>query len=267
MITALSHYIEGRWVAPIQEEVIQQDACTGEGIGFCSSESLDFSSILEYGRKTGSAALRKMTFRQRGLMLKQLALYLHERRHHYYPLSYQTGATKADSWVDIEGGIGTLFAYASLRRQLSDQRWLVDGETVNLSKMGTFIGTHVQVPRTGVAVHINAFNFPIWGMLEKVAVNWLAGMSAVVKPSEYTSFLTEAMVRDIIQSGILPEGSLQLVQGRGHGILDAVDSRDVVTFTGSANTGLRLKSMPAIAQQSVVFNMEADSLNAAIPGT
>jgi oxepin-CoA hydrolase/3-oxo-5,6-dehydrosuberyl-CoA semialdehyde dehydrogenase len=269
----LHHYIEGRWVAPSREEFVQVDANNGEYIGACSTEGLDFGAILDYGRRVGGPALRRMTFRERGLMIKKLALHLNEICKKYYALSYQTGATKADSWVDIEGGIGTLFAYGSLRRQMGDQRWYVDGDPVNLSKEGTFVGTHVMVPRQGVAVHINAFNFPIWGMLEKVAVNWLAGMPAVVKPSEVTSFLTEAMVRDIIASGILPEGSLQLVQGSGVGILDPVDSQDVVTFTGSAATGRKLKSLPHLLDRAVPFNMEADSLNAAVlapdaaPGT
>jgi len=269
----LPHYIQGQWVNPRQEEFVQRDASTGELIGACSTAGLDFADILAYGRQVGGPALRKLTFQERGLMLKRLALYLNERRQRYYPLSYQTGATKADSWVDIDGGIGTLFAYASLRRQLGDQPWYVDGEMVRLSKEGTFVGTHVLVPRQGVAVHINAFNFPIWGMLEKIAVNLLAGMPAVVKPSEITSFLTEAMVRDIVASGILPAGSLQLVQGSGVGILDGVTGQDVVTFTGSASTGRKLKAHPRILHEAVPFNMEADSLNAAIlardaaPGT
>ncbi|MEL7427035.1 MAG: phenylacetic acid degradation bifunctional protein PaaZ [Bacteroidota bacterium] len=262
----LQHYIEGKWVNPTRDEFIQRDASTGTVIGGCSTEGLDFGSILSYARRVGGPALRKMTFRERGLMLKKLALHLNDICKKYYALSYQTGATRADSWVDIEGGIGTLFAYASLRRQLGDQRWYVEGEAARLSQEGTFIGTHVLVPRQGVAVHINAFNFPIWGMLEKVAVNLLAGMPAVVKPSEITSFLTEVMVRDIIASGILPEGSLQLVQGSGVGILDTVGSQDVVTFTGSASTGRKLKGLSRITEEAVPFNMEADSLNAAILG-
>lgn len=269
----LAHYIQGKWTPPSQEEFLQHDASTGELIGSCSSEGLDFADILDYGRTIGGPALRAMSFRQRGLMVKQLALHLQSIAKKYYALSYQTGATKADSWVDIEGGIGTLFAYGSLRRQLGDQRWYVDGEAAKLSPEGTFIGTHVMVPRHGVAVHINAFNFPIWGMLEKVAVNLLAGMPAVVKPSEVSSFLTEAMVRDIVASGILPEGSLQLVQGSGIGIIDSVNSQDIITFTGSAATGRKLKAHPRVLHEAVPFNMEADSLNAAIlapdaaPGT
>ncbi|MCB0635685.1 MAG: phenylacetic acid degradation bifunctional protein PaaZ [Lewinella sp.] len=262
----LQHYLQGKWVDPTQEEHVQHDAITGEAIGACSSEGLDYQSIYNYGRRVGGQALRQMTFYERGLMLKRLALHLHGLRKQYYPLSYRTGATKGDSWVDIDGGIGTLFAYASLRRQLGDQRWFVDGEAARLSKEGTFIGTHVLVPRQGVAVHINAFNFPIWGMLEKLAVNWLAGMPAIVKPSEVTSFLTEAMVRDIIASDIVPEGALQLVQGGGHGILTPADSQDVITFTGSAKTGRLLKALPNIIDRAVPFNMEADSLNAAILG-
>ncbi len=267
------HYLQGQWTPHDGAGLPQYNAITGEVIATCSSTDLDFDSILEYGRKVGGPALRKMTFQERGRMLKALALHLHGIRKKYYPLSFQTGATKADSWVDIDGGIGTLFAYASLRKKFPDQRFYVDGEAVNLSKEGSFIGQHIMTPRHGVAIHINAFNFPIWGMLEKVSVNLLAGMPAVVKPSEMTAFLTEAMVRDIIASGILPEGALQLVCGKGVGILDPVMEQDVVTFTGSASTGRKLKAHPPILEHAVTFNMEADSLNAAVlapdaePGT
>ena len=171
-----------------------------------------------------------------------------------------------DSWIDIEGGIGNLFANASLRKKLGDQTYFVEGEPVGLSKGGTFMGHHIMVPKTGVAIHINAFNFPIWGMLEKCAVNWLAGMPAVVKPATLTSYLTEAMVRDIIDSGILPEGSLQLICGSARGILDYIETGDMVTFTGSATTGQMLKSHKKLIEQSVHFNMEADSLNCAVLG-
>ena len=229
--------------------------------------------MLEYGRKTGGHTLRKMTFQQRGRMIKSMALYLHEKRKSYYPISYKTGATKSDSCVDNEGGIGKLLANATLRKKFPDQPYYVDGEMAPLSKGGSFIGQHIMVPKEGVAVHINAFNFPIWGMLEKCAVNWLAGMPAIVKPATLTSFLTEAMVRDIIASGILPEGALQLISGSARGILDHVTSQDVVTFTGSADTGRMLKSTPQIINEAVPFNMEADSLNCiilgqdAVPGT
>ena len=199
-------------------------------------------------------------------MLKALALYLLEKKDQYYAVSSYTGATKVDSWIDIEGGIGNLFANASLRKQFPDLPYYVDGSAVPLSKNGTFIGHHIMVPKEGVAVHINAFNFPIWGMLEKIAVNLMAGVPAVVKPSEYTSFLTEVVVRDIVASKILPEGALQLLVGLGRGIIDHVDSRDTVTFTGSAATGILLKAHPQIISQSVSFNLEADSLNATVLG-
>ena len=269
----VKNYVLGDWVEGEGIEVSFQHAISGETIGTCSSKGLDYEHILRYGREKGSNALRKMTFQQRGEMLKSLALYLHKRKDQFYQLSTATGATKIDSWIDIEGGIGNLFANASLRRQFPDLPYHVDGQAAPLSKNGTFIGHHIMVPRRGVAVHINAFNFPIWGMLEKIAVNFMAGVAAVVKPSEHTSFLTTAMVKEIIKSGFLPEGSLQLIPGLGRGILDHVDHRDVVTFTGSGSTGKILKSHPNILAHSVPFNMEADSLNAcvlgkdAVPGT
>jgi oxepin-CoA hydrolase/3-oxo-5,6-dehydrosuberyl-CoA semialdehyde dehydrogenase len=262
----LHNYILGKWTPHEGEGLPQYNAVTGELIATCSSEGLDFAAIMDYGRRVGGPALRKMTFPERGRMLKALALHLTDIKKKYYDISYWTGATKADSWVDIDGGIGTLFAYASLRRQFPDSPFYVDGEAARLSKEGTFIGHHIMVPKQGVAIHINAFNFPIWGMLEKISVNLLAGVPAVVKPSELTSFLTEAMVRDIIKSGILPEGALQLVNGSGVGILEPVTAQDVVTFTGSASTGRMLKSLPQIIENAVPFNMEADSLNAAILG-
>jgi len=269
----LNNLIMGKWVPHDGDGLPQYDAVTGDLIATCGSEGLDYAAMMDYARRVGGPNLRKMTFYQRGLMLKHLAIYLNGIRKKYYPLSYRTGATKMDSWVDIDGGIGTLFAYGSLRRNMPDTKFYVDGDTVGLSKGGSFIGQHVMVPKKGVAVHINAFNFPVWGMLEKLSVNLLAGMPAIVKPSEITSFLTEAFVRDIIDSGILPEGAIQLVCGQGHGILDPLMEQDVVTFTGSASTGKKLKSHPAILEHAVPFNMEADSLNAAVlapdatPGT
>ncbi len=262
----LEHYILGKWTPYEGKELPQYNAITGDVVATCSSEGVDFEKVMAYGRQTGGPALRKMTFPERGKMLKALALYLTDLKPKYYQLSYWTGATKADSWIDIDGGIGTLFAYASLRRKFQDSPFYVDGEAAKLSKEGTFIGQHIMVPKQGIAIHINAFNFPIWGMLEKISVNLLAGVPAVVKPSELTSFLTEAMVRDIVASGILPEGALQLVNGQGEGILDFVTPQDVVTFTGSAETGKKLKSLPQIINNAVPFNMEADSLNAAVLG-
>jgi oxepin-CoA hydrolase/3-oxo-5,6-dehydrosuberyl-CoA semialdehyde dehydrogenase len=207
-----------------------------------------------------------MTFQERGRMLKALAMFLSERKAAYYELSYRTGATKIDSWIDIDGGIGNLYAYASLRRQFPNETYYVDGETAKLSKGGTFIGHHIMVPKEGVAIHINAFNFPIWGMLEKIAVNLLAGVPAVVKPATITAYLTEAVTRDIIASGILPEGALQLICGSAEGILDHVMSQDIVTFTGSASTGKALKRHTRLVDEAVPFNMEADSLNACVLG-
>ena len=259
------NYVLGQWIEGQGVETQLFHAITGQELGSVSSAGIDFAEVLAYGRKNG-LALRKMTFQERGRMLKALALYLMERKEKYYQVSAQTGATKIDSWIDIEGGIGNLFANASLRKQFPDLPYYVDGSAAPLSKNGSFIGHHIMVPKEGVAVHINAFNFPIWGMLEKIAVNLMAGVPAVVKPSEYTSFLTEVMVRDIIASQILPEGALQLVCGLGRGILDSVDMRDVVTFTGSAATGKLLKGLPRIAEQSVSFNLEADSLNATVLG-
>ncbi len=259
------NYVLGKWVDGQGAETILYNAINGNQIGEVSSTGIDFSEVLEYGRKHGFG-LRKMTFQERGRMLKALALFLTERKAKYYEVSAWTGATKLDSWIDIEGGIGNLFANASLRRQFPDLPYYVDGVAAPLSKQGTFIGHHIMVPKEGVAVHINAFNFPIWGMLEKIAVNLMAGVPAVVKPSEFTCFLTEVMVRDIIDSKILPEGSLQLVCGLGRGLLDSVESSDVVTFTGSAKTGKMLKALPQIDAKSVPFNLEADSLNATILG-
>ncbi len=269
----IQNYILGNWEDGQGVELELHNAITGENFGSVSSAGLDYASILEYGREKGGSALRKMTFQERGLMLKALALHLIEIKNKFYSLSAATGATKVDSWIDIEGGIGNLFANASLRRQFPDLPYYVDGSAAPMSKNGTFIGHHIMVPKKGVAVHINAFNFPIWGMLEKIAVNIMAGVPSVVKPSEFTSYLTELMVREIIASKILPEGALQLVSGLGRGIIDHVTNQDVITFTGSAATGKKLKGLPHIIEESVPFNLEADSLNAcilgedAVPGT
>jgi oxepin-CoA hydrolase/3-oxo-5,6-dehydrosuberyl-CoA semialdehyde dehydrogenase len=256
----------GQWVNGDGIETELFNAISGECIGSVSSSGLDYDAMLQYAKEKGGRTLRKMTFQERGRMLKALALHLLTKKEHYYAVSAWTGATKVDSWIDIEGGIGNLFANASLRRQFPDLPYYVDGTAAPLSKNGTFIGHHIMVPKEGVAVHINAFNFPIWGMLEKIAVNLMAGVPAIVKPSEYTCYLTEVMVRDIIDSKILPEGALQLVCGLGRGIIDHVGSQDVVTFTGSASTGKLLKAHPRIAAESVQFNLEADSLNAMILG-
>lgn len=262
----LQNYAQGQWVEGSGKEKPLFDAITGEQIATASSEGLDFAAMMDYARKVGGPALRKMTFQERGLMLKSLALHLLTLKAKYYEVSAKTGATKVDSWIDIEGGIGNLFANASLRRQFPDEPFYVDGETAPLSKNGTFIGHHIMVPKQGVAIHINAFNFPIWGMLEKIAVNLMAGVPAIVKPATLTSFLTEAMVKDIIDADILPKGALQLICGSANGILDHVTNQDIITFTGSASTGKMLKAHPRLLEEAVPFNMEADSLNASILG-
>ena len=262
----LENYAVGKWIQGEGDGQALFNAISGEEIATASSKGLDFGAMLDYARKKGGPALSKMTFHERGRMLKALALYLMERKEKYYTLSYATGATKVDSWIDIEGGIGNLFAYSSLRRQFPNETFCLEGDAAPLAKNGNFMGHHICVPKPGVAIHINAFNFPVWGMLEKIAVNFLAGVPAVVKPAALTSFLTELVVKDIIASKILPEGALQLICGSANGILDFVNSQDVVTFTGSASTGLLLKSHPRILAESVPFNMEADSLNAMVLG-
>ena len=262
----LKNYALGKWVEGEGDGQALYNSVTGDVVAEASSAGLDFGEMMDYARKVGGPALRKMTFHERGRMLKALALFLLKQKEKYYELSYATGATRMDSWVDIEGGIGNLFANASLRRRFPDETYYVDGESAPLSRNGTFIGHHIMVPKRGVAIHINAFNFPIWGMLEKIAVNLLAGVPSIVKPATVTSYLTELMVCDIVDSGILTEGSLQLICGSARGILDTVTSQDVVTFTGSASTGRMLKSHPRLVEEAVPFNMEADSLNASILG-
>lgn len=263
----LQNYIAGKWITGDGEGQLLFNAVTGEPIAAASTKGLDFAAMVEYGKKIGNPALRKMTFHERGRMLRALATHLLERKEKFYQLSYRTGATKADSWIDIEGGIGNLFSNASLRRKFPDLSYCTDGEPIVLGKAGTFIGHHILVPKEGVAIHINAFNFPVWGMLEKCAVNWLAGMPAIVKPATITSYLTEVVVKEIIASKILPEGALQVICGNAGDLLDHVTSQDVVTFTGSASTGLMLKSHPKILSESVPFNMEADSLNCIVLGS
>jgi oxepin-CoA hydrolase/3-oxo-5,6-dehydrosuberyl-CoA semialdehyde dehydrogenase len=262
----LQNYILGKWVSGEGEGQPLYDAVTGEIIAFATTKGIDFNSVLEYGRLKGNASLRNMTFHERGRMLKALANHLMQKKDAFYQVSFHTGATKSDSWIDIEGGIGNLFSNASLRRKFPDLPYCTDGDPVGLSKGGSFMGHHLLVPKEGVAVHINAYNFPIWGMLEKCAVNWLAGVPAVVKPASITSYLTEAVVREIIASGILPEGALQLLCGGAGDLLDHVNMQDVVTFTGSKSTGLMLRSNKNILEQSVPFNMEADSLNCIVLG-
>lgn len=265
-VKQLKNYAGGHWVTAPKEGDVLYNAITGDPIYTASSEGLNFGEMMQYARRVGGPVLRKMTFQERGRMLKALAMYLMERKEYFYEISAMTGATRTDSWIDIEGGIGNLFANASLRRQFPDERFYVDGDAVNLSKSGHFIGHHIMVPKEGVAIHINAFNFPVWGMLEKVAVNLLAGVPAIVKPATLTSFVTEAVFEEIIKSNILPEGALQLICGSARGILDYVENGDVVTFTGSASTGQQLKNHPRLTSEAVPFNLEADSLNCCVLG-
>jgi oxepin-CoA hydrolase / 3-oxo-5,6-dehydrosuberyl-CoA semialdehyde dehydrogenase len=258
----LRSYAQGEWVEGSGEGVPLIHAVTGETIAEATSEGLDFKGMVEYARGVGGPKLRGMTFHERARMLKEMAKHLMERKDAFYKLSEATGATKADSWIDIEGGIGTFFAYSSRgRREFPNETFYVEGNVEPLSKDNSFVGRHICVPLEGAAVHINAFNFPCWGMLEKLAPTLLAGMPAIVKPATITSYLTEGMVREMIDSGIFPEGALQLIVGGTGDLLDHLSGQDVVTFTGSASTGRKLKTTPSIVENSVRFNMEADSLN------
>ena len=262
----IQHYVQGQWTTGKEEGTPIYDAVTGEAFTSVAIEGLDIPEILHYGRTKGGEKLRQMTFQERGNMLKKLALYLTKRKDAFYDLSYRTGATKVDSWIDIEGGFGNLFANASLRKLFPNQPYHVEGDPIDLSRGGRFMAHHIMVPKQGVAVHINAFNFPVWGMLEKCAVNWMAGVPAVVLPAPSSSYLAEAVAKTIINSKILPEGALQIINGTVKTILDTVESQDVVTFTGSASTGKLLKAHPRLIEESVPFTMEADSLNASILG-
>ncbi len=261
----LENYILGSWITGDGDGQPLYNAVNGNMIATATTKGIDFADVLAYGRSNGHH-LRNMSFHERGLMLKALAMHLRKHLDAFYALSYQTGATKADSWVDIEGGIGNLFSYASLRRKFPDTPFCLDGEHHPLGKQNTFMGHHLLVPKEGVAIHINAFNFPVWGMLEKIAVNLLAGVPAIVKPATVTSFLTEAVVKEIIASNLLPKGALQLICGSAGNLLDHVNSQDIVTFTGSASTGLMLKNSKQIAAENVPFTMEADSLNCIVLG-
>lgn len=262
----LDNFTSGQWAPAGPNPTPLLDAVHGHAVAGVDASNVDLDAACRFARDTGSVNLRRMTFQQRGLMLKALALHLMSNKEKIYAWSAHTGATRSDSWIDIEGGIGTMFAYASLRKQLPDLPYLVDGDPAMLSKGGSFIGHHIGVPKRGVAIHINAYNFPIWGMLEKVSVNLLAGVPAIVKPASLTSYVAHAMVKEIVASGILPEGSLQLVCGSARGILDHVEFQDVVTFTGSATTGNMLKAHPRVMSENVPFNLEADSLNSMVLG-
>ena len=262
--TQLQSYIGGRFVGARAGAALAS-AIDGRTVAFAHADELDFGEAVDHARRVGVPALLALDFQQRAARLKALAKFLMERKEQLYAISHHTGATRADSWIDIEGGAGTLFAYASMgSNELPSGNLIHEGPAMALGKKGQFAGTHVLVPRRGVAVHINAFNFPIWGALEKFAPTFLAGMPCIVKPATSTSYLAEAMVRLVAESGLLPEGSLQLVVGSTGDLLDRVDGRDIVTFTGSADTAAKLRVRPNLIANSVPFNAEADSLNCAV---
>ena len=264
MTTVLQSFIAGRWIGQQAAQALHS-AINGQEVAFTHAESLDFAEALQYGRTTGLNGMLAMDFQQRAAALRALAKYLGERKEELYAISAHTGATRIDSWVDIEGGTGTLFAYAGMAAsELPSGNLIHEGPVASLGKKNTFAGTHILVPRGGVAVHINAFNFPVWGLLEKFAPTFLAGMPCIGKPATATSYLTEALVRMIDQSGILPKGALQLVIGSTGDLLDRLDVADVVTFTGSADTAAKLRVNANLVRNSIPFNAEADSLNCAI---
>ena len=260
----LQSFIAGRWIGS-QGTTVLRSALNGQPLSRTHEERIDFAEAVDHGRREGNKSLAALDFQQRAQRLKALALYLAERKEQLYALSHHSGATRADSWVDIEGGNATLFSYAGIgSRELPSGNVVHEGPAMPLGKLGQFAGTHILVPRGGLAVHINAFNFPIWGMLEKFAPCFLAGMPCVVKPATATSYLTEAVVRLMDESGLLPPGSLQLVIGSTGDLLDRLQGQDVVTFTGSADTAAKLRVNANLIRHSVPFTAEADSLNCAI---
>ena len=260
-------FATGKWIIPDATARPINSAVSGVQIARAGNASLDYQSMLDHGRNIGGPALRAMTFHDRAKMIKALALYLGQHKQALYDLSFDTGATMADHKIDVDGGIGTLFVFASKgRREMPDGHIYMDGDLEQLSGDGSFMGQHICTPLRGVAVHINAFNFPVWGMLEKLAPALLAGMPAIVKPATSTSYVTEKCVRILLQSGLLPKGALQLISGGTGDLLDRLTSQDMVSFTGSAQTAGKLRSAPHILQNSIRFTAEQDSLNASILG-
>jgi oxepin-CoA hydrolase / 3-oxo-5,6-dehydrosuberyl-CoA semialdehyde dehydrogenase len=263
----LQSFVAGHWRTGQGAEVALRDATTGVVIAQAAAEGADARAMLEHAREVGGSNLRALTFHERAAMLKALARFLNERKDEFYALSYSTGATKGDSWIDIDGGIGTLFVYASKgMRELPDSRVYLDGAVEGLSRTGSFIAQHLCVPLEGAAVHINAFNFPVWGMLEKLAPALLAGMPAIVKPATQTCYLAEQVFRRIVESGILPVGAVQLVCGGVGDLFDHLTCQDVVSFTGSAATAAKLRQHPNVGVHAVRFTSETDSLNSSILG-
>lgn len=268
MSRVLQSYARDQWITPTSGLADVPSAIDGRVVARVSSQGLDFRAMAHHARAVGGPALRAMTFHERAERLKAIALYLTDRKTPLYELSGDTGATKTDNLIDIDGGIGTLFAFASRgRRELPSERVVVEGATEGLSKGGTFSGVHVLTPLEGVAVHVNAFNFPCWGMLEKLAPAILAGMPVITKPASATAYVAEAVVRLIIESGILPAGALQLVCGSAGDLLEYLTGQDVLSFTGSIETSSKLRNHPAVTRNAVRFIAERDSLNAAVLGT
>jgi len=263
----LQNYAENQWIEGSDDGRELRSAVDGRTVASITSDGVDFGGMLDYARRVGGANLRQYTFHDRAFMLKDLAKFLMEQKKDFYTLSTETGATKSDSWIDIDGGISTLFVYSSKgRREMPNDTVYLDGPTEVLSREGTFVGQHLFTPRHGAAVHINAYNFPCWGMLEKLAPCLLAGVPAIVKPASSTAYLTELMVRRIVESGILPEGSVQLICGSVGDLFDHLNCQDLVAFTGSKNTAEMLQQNPRIVSESVHFTAETDSLNASILG-
>ena len=263
----LQSFVAGEWRAGVSAGVALRDATTGEVIATASADGLDTQLMLAHAREVGGPNLRRLTFHERAALLKSLARFLSERKDEFYALSYATGATKSDSWIDIDGGISTLFVYASKgARELPDGHVYIDGAVEALSKSGNFVAQHLCVPLEGAAVHINAFNFPVWGMLEKLAPALLAGVPAIVKPATQTAYLTERVFRRIIESGILPAGAVQLLCGGVGDLFEHFTCQDVVAFTGSASTALKLRQHPVVSANAVRFTAETDSLNSSILG-
>ena len=264
----IESYVCGEWQQGDQTSQSLHSALDNSVIAEIQSISSGFADILDYGRTAATQALRSMTIHERAERIKQLAVYLLERKEIYYQISYLTGATKVDSWVDIEGGIGTMFNFSGIaRRDLNDAPHIVEGASIPLSAKGSFIGQHILTPKEGISLHINAYNFPVWGMLEKITPSLLAGVPVIVKPATVTCYLTERVVRDIVESKIFPEGSIQLICGGIGDTFDHLTEQDTVTFTGSASTGRMLKSHQNIINCSIPFTMEADSLNCCVLGT
>ena len=263
----LGNLVLDQWIDGDGDGTILSSAVSGEPLARITSDGVDFAQVLAHARSVGGSNLRKMTFHERGEMLKALAQYLMEHKKELYTLSTETGATKADSWVDIDGGISTLFVFSSKgRREMPNDHVYLDGPPEALSRNGTFVGQHIFTPKLGAAVHINAFNFPCWGMLEKLAPTLLAGVPAIVKPASSTAYLTELMVRRINASGILPDGALQLICGSVGDLFDHLNCQDTIAFTGSKNTAEFLQQHPRVVSESVAFTAETDSLNSSILG-